>query len=149
MGCISSIIRNTAAAYRAVYARSPETKPATCASGAVELLQNPHVRRQISNIRARHRRRNNITVDRLTEKLVAAFELALAQRKPAVMAKVAMDIAKLHGLVVQRRDIAPSDPNKMTAAELQADSDLLDERIRLAEERVATLKAEEPEPAVQ
>ena len=80
---------------------------------------------------------------------MAAFELALAQRKPAVMAKVAMDIAKLHGLVVQRRDIAPSDPNKMTAAELQADSDLLDERIRLAEERVATLKAEEPEPAVQ
>jgi DNA-binding transcriptional MocR family regulator len=137
---------NGSDAYRAIYAKSPETKPATCASGAVELLQSPHVRRHISSIRTRHRKRNNITVDRLTENLVDAFNLALDQRKPAVMAKVAMDLAKLHGLVVQKRDIAPRDLKNMTAANLTAESDLLDEKIRLAEARIATLSKQEANP---
>ena len=137
---------NGADAYRTIYAKSPDTKPATCASGAVELLRSPRVRRKLSNIRARHRKRNNVTVDRLTEKMLDAFDFAKDQCKPAVMAKVAMDLAKLHGLMVQRRDISPRNINNMTMAELGAESELLDEKIRLAKERLATLSKQDEGP---
>jgi hypothetical protein len=59
------------------------------------------------------------------------------------MAKVAMDLAKLHGLVVQKRDIAPRDLNNMTAKELEAESDLIEEKIRLAKQRIASLSKQE------
>ncbi len=54
-----------------------------------------------------------------------------------------MDIAKLHGLVVEKREIAIRDIDRMTDAELQEHGEELDAQIALGRKRLQELDAAE------
>jgi len=133
---------NAAHAYRIVYARDPNAKAATCANGASKLMRQRKVQRHIQEIRTRHRKRNDVTIDAITDKLHAAYDMAFDQKNPASMIRAAIDIAKLHGLVVEKREIAFRDIDKMDDAELRGRSDELDALIAIGKKRLAELQSD-------
>jgi len=129
---------NASAAYRIVYSQSDN--PATHSQGGVALMANTFVRREIQRIRTRHRKRHNITIDTTTTMLQNAYDIASDARNAQQMAKIAMDISKLHGLIVEKREIVVRDLDKMESDELLVASADIDQKIKLARKRIAEIK---------
>jgi len=101
---------NASEAYRQAY-NSKSMKVATVNRSAKELLENPKIAARLSTLRERAVERTMVTVDMLTEHL-----LRLAQKGEdkdtetgfGVSRMSLMDIAKLNGLVVDKRELSGS-----------------------------------------
>lgn len=87
----------TQAAIRAGYSA------ATAEQQGYQQLQNPSVREAIEALEAEHRERCNVTVEALTRELFAARDLAHSIGQPSAAVSAIMGIAKLHGLIVDKR----------------------------------------------
>lgn len=87
----------TQAAIRAGYS------PDTAYSIGNENLRKPEIMQAIEVLEAEHRERCNVTVEALTNELYLARDLAHSAGQPSAAVSAIMGIAKLHGLVTDKR----------------------------------------------
>lgn len=95
-GCAST-------AYRAAYNAKSMNGNAIHVE-ACRLLDHPKVALMCEELRARHQKRHDITVDKLTEMAMAAYDLAMKDEVQTVSAAVSavQVLGKLHGLIVDK-----------------------------------------------
>lgn len=91
---------NAAAAYRAAYGQ--KVSSAVAAQASRELLKMPKVQFAIAIVRAHHGSKYDISREFLTESLIWALNEAREKAKVDEVRKIAMDLGKLHGLVIDK-----------------------------------------------
>lgn len=102
---------NASGAYRAAYNTNPNCKPNTVEKRACELMADGKVAGRIDQLRAKiaakAEKKVEITVALLTEMTLEAYKLAAGCEKPQASAMVKANefLGKLHGLVVERRQV--------------------------------------------
>jgi DNA-binding transcriptional MocR family regulator len=96
---------NASEAYRRAYDAS-RMKPETVNRKAVELIQNGKVAARVEALREVHRKRHEITVDSLTEDARRILELAEQEGQAAAGVSALTLIAKLHGLLTEKRELS-------------------------------------------
>lgn len=97
---------NASKAYRATY-NSESMKVATVNRSAKELLENPKIAARLSTLRERAVERTMVTVDMLTTNLLRIAKKGedLAEASGLGVARASMmDVAKLNGLVVDKKE---------------------------------------------
>lgn len=109
---------NASEAYRRAYPRSRKWKPEAVKVRASELLKRGNVSVTVEALRAEARERHAITVDRLTQDAMTAYEVAKAANNPSAMVRALEFLAKLHGLFVDRHEIGVSGGPKIVAFEV-------------------------------
>lgn len=78
---------------------------------ACRLLAHPEVSLRVSQLQAKVQKRHDITVDKLTEMALEAYEAsktegrATGQKQTAAMVKAAEFLGKLHGLLVDKSEV--------------------------------------------
>jgi phage terminase small subunit len=93
---------NAAEAYRLAYDTSGND--ATARRNAFTVLHRPRVTAEIERLQSEHRTRHNVTVDRLTEELEIARQLALQNKNASAAVSATMGKARLHGLLVDKQE---------------------------------------------
>jgi len=84
------------------------------------LLENVGVTAAIRAAQAEHREHTKVTIESLTEKLRAAYDVAEKNGQAASMVQASMGLAKLHGYLVDRVE-QTTKPVDMTPAERAAE----------------------------
>ncbi len=74
-------------------------------SEAFKLMQHPYITLTIEKLQEQHKKRHEITVDALTEMLRDDRVLARDEKDPAAAINAVMAIAKLHGLVIDKKNV--------------------------------------------
>ena len=93
---------NATEAYRQAYDHNGND--ATACRGAHDVLHRPTVEAYVAGLQAEHRTRHNVTVDRLTEELEIARQLALQNKSASAAVSATMGKARLHGLLVDKQE---------------------------------------------
>ena len=93
---------NATDAYRQAYDHNGND--ATACRGAHDVLHRPTVDAYVAGLQAEHRTRHNVTVDRLTEELETARQLALQNKSASAAVSATMGKARLHGLLVDKQE---------------------------------------------
>ncbi len=94
---------NAAEAYRQAY--DHHGTDATARRAAHDVLHRPRVTAQVAQLQAEHQDRHCVTLDRLTEELEAARQLAFRNKSPAAAVAATMGKARLHGLLVDKQEL--------------------------------------------
>jgi hypothetical protein len=94
---------NAAEAYRLAYDTSGND--ATARRNSFTVLHRPRVTAEVEQLQGEHRTRRGVTVDRLTEELEAARQLAFQNKSPAAAVAATMGKAQLHGLLVDKQEL--------------------------------------------
>lgn len=95
---------NASEAYRRAYNCKKMSANAICVQ-ASRMLDNPKVALRVRELASAHAQRHEITVDSLTEMLKADRTLARTEKKPGDAINAVMSIAKLHGMVVEKKNV--------------------------------------------
>ena len=95
---------NASEAYRRAY-DADNMRPEVVKVKACELLKNGNVAVTVEALQAKHAKRHDITVDRITEMLLEDRTLARNNDQPAAAVSAAMGIAKLHGLIIDKSKV--------------------------------------------
>ena len=96
---------NASEAYRQSYDVSPDAKPNGIWVDACKLLSKPNVALRVAELREENAKRNAVTVDSLTRMLKEDRELARSTDDPAAAINAVVAIAKLHGLVIDKKNV--------------------------------------------
>ena len=96
---------NASEAYRRAYDVGATTKPEVIWVKACEVLKNGKVAVRIAELQAEHAKRHAVTIDSLTQMLREDRELARKEGEPNAAVNAVMAIAKLHGHVVERKNV--------------------------------------------
>ena len=91
-------VNATQAAIRAGYSKR------TAYSQGQRLLKNVEVARKIADYQKQSAKRNQVTLGEITEMHRTAYSLAKENKNPSVMTQSAQNLAKLHGLIVDRKE---------------------------------------------
>lgn len=73
---------------------------------AIRLKTNERVMKRVEELQERHQKQNDITVSRLSEMLLSAHERAVAAADLTNERQAVNDLAKLHGLIVTKSEVA-------------------------------------------
>jgi len=103
---------NASEAYRLSY-NAERMKPDNVRKRAFELLQNSYITGTIERLQTAASERHEITVDDIVAELDAAKTMATEMLQPAVLRQVAMDKAKLLGLIVDKHEIADKSADEL------------------------------------
>ena len=95
---------NASEAYRRSY-NAGNMKPEAVKVKACELLKNGNVAVTVERLQLKHQKRHDVTVDSITEMLKADRELARQNAQSGAAVTAAMGLAKLHGLIVEKREV--------------------------------------------
>lgn len=95
---------NASEAYRRSY-NAGNMKPEAIKVKACELLKNGNVAVTVERLQLKHQKRHDVTVDSITEMLKADRELARQNAQSGAAVTAAMGLAKLHGLIVEKREV--------------------------------------------
>ena len=95
---------NASEAYRHAYNAS-KMKMETINRNAFELLQDSKIAARVEELNAEHRARHDITVDDITDELKKVIKKADDKDDLSNHRGGAMDLAKLHGHLVERQHI--------------------------------------------
>ena len=87
------------AAIRAGYSMKAATQQGST------LLTYPKVVAEIDRLRAEQRARLNVTIEMITKQLIADRELAHNEGQAGAAVSASMALAKLHGLMVDKREV--------------------------------------------
>src|SRR5688572_29783725 len=87
---------NASEAYRRAY-DAENMKPEVVSVKACELLKNGKVTVKVQQLQAKHAKRHDITIDRITEMLLEDRELARANTQSGAAVSASMGLAKIHG----------------------------------------------------
>jgi phage terminase small subunit len=88
----------TQAAIRAGYSRH------TAQEQSSRLLSKVLIQEAVEKLRAAAAKRNNVTLDEITRMHRKAFDVAYAQGQSSAMSGAAQNLAKLHGLIVDKQE---------------------------------------------
>jgi len=113
---------NASEAYRRCYAVKTMSANAIGVE-AHRVLTSPKVALKIRELQERNTRRHEYTVDRLAEMAQRAYELAMKDdvQSPSAAVAAVMAIGKLHGLVVDKKEVTKKrDASDLADAELYA-----------------------------
>ena len=94
---------NAGEAYRVAYDTSGID--ATARRNAFTVLHRPRVTGEVERLQAEHCERHKVTVDRLTEELEAARQLAFQNKSASAAVAATMGKARLHGLLVDKQEL--------------------------------------------
>jgi phage terminase small subunit len=130
---------NGTQAYRMAY-DAENMKESTIRVKAFELLQNGKITERLEQVRESSQKRHDITIARLTEMLIEDRELARKVESPAAAVSAVMAIGKLHGLVVDKKEVT----RKRDASDF--DDDELLEIARMGRAGIAQAQASSKEP---
>ena len=95
---------NASAAYREVYDAKGMTDEQIWTEASL-LLSSPKVAKRVEELQQAAMERHETTVDSITTKLSAAFTMAKTTKQPAAMTSAALGEAKLHGLLIEKREV--------------------------------------------
>ena len=95
---------NASEAYRKAYDAENMSDPVIW-NRASELLKHGGVTVRVQQLQAKHQKRHEITVDTITEMLKADRDLARQNAQTGAAVSASMGLAKLHGLVVEKREV--------------------------------------------
>lgn len=114
---------NASEAYRRCY-EAENMKDNVVTQKAYELLKHGEVSVMVETLKAKAQKRHDITVEKLTEMAMLAYHESQrisnrGQMQTSSMVKAAEFLGKLHGLVVERREVTHKD-----SVEDLADADL-------------------------
>jgi phage terminase small subunit len=106
---------NATEAYRLHY-DTEKMKPATVNRNAKALLNNNKITTRLAELREHHQERHNITVDSITNMYLNDREDARTAKQYATAVAATTGLAKLHGLVVEKKQIGgdPDNPLPVT-----------------------------------
>lgn len=96
---------NASEAYRQAYDVGEDTLPGTIWTEASLLLSNPKVRQRVDELKAHHRKAHEITIDGLTHMYKTAYDMGKTTEQSSAMTTAVTGIAKLHGLIVEKKKI--------------------------------------------
>ena len=99
---------NASEAYRRSY-NAKTMKDTTINREAKALLDNPKITTRLRDIQQASRERHEITVERLTEMLIEDRAMARKNDQSAPAIAAVMGLAKLHGLIVDKQQLAGKD----------------------------------------
>ena len=91
-----------AAAYREVY-DTENMLAKTVHEAASRLANSCKVAARISDIQANLAEKTEVTVEAITDMLNSAYDKAIANGQPSAAVAAAMGLAKVHGLLVEKR----------------------------------------------
>jgi phage terminase small subunit len=95
---------NASEAYRRSY-NAGKMKPEAIKVNACKLLKDANVALTVERLQLKHQKRHDVTVDSITEMLKADRELARRNAQSGAAVTAAMGLAKLHGLIVEKREV--------------------------------------------
>ena len=101
--------RIAAEAYRAAGYKCDAMSDNALYVEAHRVLTNPKVSLRLDELMAQSAKRNEIDVDFVAQKLLTALSMAEGQEDSRNMRGAAMDLAKLHGLVIEKRETTMKD----------------------------------------
>lgn len=128
---------NASEAYRRAY-DAKNMKSETIWRSANELFDNPKVTARLEELQTEHRARHNVTVNSLTDELDKAKDLAMERPEGASAAVSAiLGKAKLHGLLIEKRQLETIDSKRKRAPAQLTDAELEKEMILAREARKA------------
>jgi len=107
------------------------------------LLENVGVAAAIRAAQVEHRERTKVTVESLTEKLRAAYDVAEKNGQSASMVQASMGLAKLHGYLVDRVEQTTKAADNMTPDELNVEEE------RLRHEHMAIMSPDDARAEIQ
>lgn len=112
---------NGAEAYRHAHPAAKKWKPAAVHVKASQMLALDKVQVRIRDLRTKVAERHEISIGSITEMLKEDRKLARELGQPAASISAAMGIAKLHGLIVEKRQNTNVniDANQLSDAELE------------------------------
>ena len=100
------LCNNQSQAYRETYDVKEGTKPETVWSNACQLMSDTKVAQRVYELQQVVQERTLVTVESLCEELEEARELALSTEQPSAVTGAVMAKAKLHGLDINKTEIA-------------------------------------------
>lgn len=92
---------NASEAYRSSY-NARDMKEQTIWRKAKEVIDNGKVTARIAELQERAQKRHDITVDKLTDMAVKAYDMAMAEKAPSAAISAVQALGKLHGLIVEK-----------------------------------------------
>lgn len=95
---------NASEAYRYAY-NAKNCKPETIWKRAYELMDLDWIKERIQELQAEHRAKHDVTVESVTKMIKEAYELAKDKKDVTNIRGSGMDLAKLHGLIVDKKVI--------------------------------------------
>ena len=107
------------------------------------LLGNVSIAAAIQAAQAEHREHTKVTVESLTEKLRAAYDVAEKNGQSASMVQASMGLAKLHGYLVDKVEQTTKAADNMTPDELNVEEE------RLRHEHMAIMSPDEARAEIQ
>ena len=108
---------NASDAYRQSY-ETKRMQASTVNRNAKALIDNNKIAARIKELQSEHRHRHDVTVDSATEELEAARKLAMDIQNPSAAIAASMGKAKLHGLLVDKKEITDRNQQQQTKIEL-------------------------------
>ena len=94
---------NQSEAYRRAY-NAENMKPKSVWEAASALFSDIKVSTRVIELQAIHAERHNVTIDTITNELDTVKELAMAEKQPAAATSAIMGKAKIHGLIVDKKE---------------------------------------------
>lgn len=95
---------NASEAYKHAY-NAENMKNETIHKRACELAKDGYVKGRIKELRDKQMEKHEVTMDNLTEIIRDAITLAKDLQDPSNIRGGAMDLAKLHGMIVDRKNV--------------------------------------------
>lgn len=96
---------NASEAYRCAY-DARNMKNETIHVKACELLSRDKIKVRVEELKAENQKRHNVTIDYLTDEIKEAIQMAKEGKDASNLRGGAMDLAKLHGLLVDKKDVS-------------------------------------------
>lgn len=100
---------NASEAFRTAKPRSQKWKPAVVHTKASEMLANGEVQVRLHELQAAAAEKHEITVESLTLMLKEDRQLARDNTQSSAAVSAVMGLAKLHGLIVDKAEVAGKD----------------------------------------
>jgi len=99
---------NASEAYRTAY-NAKNMLPSTINRKAKELMDNGKIAARIDELKAEHAHQNAITIEEITAGLRRAAEAAAAAGQQSAATQALLGLAKLGGLLVEKRQVSVDD----------------------------------------
>lgn len=102
---------NRSEAFRTANPKSRKWKPETVHVKACLMMAEGKVQERLKELQERSAEKHEITIDKLTKMTLDAYDLAMQDevQAPAAAVKASEFLGKLHGLVVEKRELTGKD----------------------------------------
>lgn len=104
---------NASEAYRQSY-DAEKSKPETINRKAKELLDNGKIAARVKELQNELKEKHDITLDFITNGLKKAIDMAELKQDVTNLRGGHMDLAKLHGLIIDKKELAGKDGKDLT-----------------------------------